>query len=316
MTHSIPPETIASIDIGSNTVRLLVVETDGKSHFREILTDRGITRLGEGMDVHRRLLPHRIENTIEVLSRFRDKCRELGNVPIHAVATSAVREAENRDEFVQHVREATGISIDVIPWEEEAQLTLQGVFWSIPDEGQTSLIFDIGGGSTEFILARGKTRVGSVGTKLGIVRLTEKYIHRHPVDNGELESLSLFLRKELQSVHQQLKAPAPERIIGTAGTVTTLAALEGDIFPYDPEKVHGMVLTREQIQSQFDRLCGMSKEERLALKPIEAGREDVLIAGIALVLETLDCFGGTGITVSEYSLREGILLKALGNLGK
>jgi len=299
---------IASIDIGSNTVRLLIFSGAPDTGFETIDSERAITRLGEAMDQERKLQERRVEDTLEVLQRFKKKCSAHGDIPIHAVATSAVREASNREEFVRRAREQAGIEVKVIPWEEEARLTLEGVFWKIPDQGKNTLTFDIGGGSTEYIFSQGKTLLAAHGTSLGVVRLTEKFITRHPVDTGEYLKLQTFLREGIQEVKTQLPDLAPERLIGTAGTVTTLAALANNIYPYDAEKIHGAVLSQDQIQSIQEDLMSRSNEERLLLKALEKGREDLIIAGAALTLETMRIFGCEHLTVSEYSLREGILI--------
>ncbi len=301
----------ASIDIGSNTVRLLILESEGQGDFREIASVRRITRLGKGMDTANRLAPGPMETTLSVFEEFRQTCGNHGEIPIRAVATSAVREAENKEEFVRMARERAGIHIEVIPWEEEAQLTLRGVFWKIPHQNRKILTFDIGGGSTEFILSQGGQMVGSTGTSLGTVRLTEKFISQHPVPHREYENLTAHLQSELSLVKDRLPALRPEIAIGTAGTVTTLAALDRNIYPYDPAKVHGMSLPLDNIQQIQTDLKAKSIAERLQLKPLEPGREDLIIAGTAIVLETLRTFGCHSLLVSEYGLREGIILKAL-----
>ena len=302
-----------SIDIGSNTVRLLIMKADGAGDFTEVASRRVICRLGEGIHSEKRLLPHRMEQTLEVLQQFRDTCREYGDLPIRVVATSAVREAENRDEFVRLVREQAGLDVEVIAWEEEAQLTVEGVFWKLPQTG-TALIFDIGGGSTEFIVAQDKQVLASAGTSLGVVRLTEQFISRHPVDAGEYQNLKQHVREQLDRVRFRLGEPRPQRLIGTAGTVTTLAAMDRNIFPYDPEKVHGLVLPLDSIRRLFEDLKSKSLAQRLEIPTLERGREDLIIAGTTLVLETMEIFDCSQLTVSEYGLREGILLKAFGNL--
>ncbi len=302
---------LASIDIGSNTVRLLILEFDGVADFKILTSRRVITRLGEGMDLHGELAKTRMSATFTALSQFSQDCQDHGNPPLHAVATSAVREASNGKEFVRLAREKTGIAIEIIPWEEEARLTLTGVFWKIPHAGRKSLTLDIGGGSTEFILSEGKNIAGFCSSSLGVVRLTEKFIHRHPVDNAEFEKLTLHLRNELQTIKEKLSAFMPQVLIGTAGTVTTLAALKENIYPYDPEKIHGALLSMQDTQTLIQNLKGKSLNERLALKPLERGREDLIIAGTALVLETMRTFQCDPLLVSEYGLREGIILKAL-----
>ena len=298
-----------SIDIGSNTVRLLVMETDDCENFKEVHSERVICRLGEGINSEKRLLPHRMELTLEVLQKFRDQCRKYGDIPLQVVATSAVREASNQEEFVTLAKERAGLDVQVISWEEEARLTVEGVFWKLPSSGKT-LIFDIGGGSTEFIFSQDKQVLASAGTSLGVVRLTEQFITRHPTDSGELYLMTRHIREQLDRVRFRLGEPIPETLIGTAGTVTTLAAMDRDIFPYDPEKIHGLVLPQENILRLFEDLKSKSLKQRLEIPSLETGREDLIIAGTALILETMKTFHCSELTVSEYSLREGVLLQA------
>lgn len=305
---------IASIDIGSNTVRLLILDFDENQNFQILKSRRVITRLGEGMDIHGKLMEPRMSATLSALSTFQQDCLDHDNPPLHAVATSAVREASNGKEFVRLARETTGIEIEIIPWEEEARLTLEGVFWKIPHENRKTLTLDIGGGSTEFILSEGKNIVGFCSSPLGVVRLTEKFIHQHPVDDVEYENLVKHLRSELQAIKKKLSAFMPQVLIGTAGTVTTLAALRENIYPYDPEKIHGALLPRQDVETLLQELKEKSLNERLELKPLEPGREDLIIAGTVIVLETMKAFQCDPLLVSEYSLREGIILKALKTL--
>ena len=302
---------IASIDIGSNTARLLILESTGDQKFNLLVSKRNITRLGEGIDAQGKLTEHRMQTTLKVLSRFRQICLENGDPPLFAVATSAVREASNGQEFVRLAKKETGIDIKIITWEEEARLTLEGVYWKIPHENRRVITFDIGGGSTEFILSEGKNIKDFCSTSLGVVRLTEKFITQHPVDEKEYHSLQNHLQDELQTVKNKLSAFLPELLIGTAGTVTTLAALKKNIYPYDPEKIHGSTFSRQEAESILDDLKGKSLSQRLLLKPIEPGREDLIIAGTAIVLETMRTFGCAILTVSEYSLREGLILRAM-----
>ena len=302
---------IASIDIGSNTARLLILESTGDQKFNLLVSKRNITRLGEGIDAQGKLTEHRMQTTLKVLSRFRQICLENGDPPLFAVATSAVREASNGQEFVRLAKKETGIDIKIITWEEEARLTLEGVYWKIPHENRRVITFDIGGGSTEFILSEGENIKDFCSTSLGVVRLTEKFITQHPVDEKEYHSLQNHLQDELQTVKNKLSAFLPELLIGTAGTVTTLAALKGNIYPYDPEKIHGSTFSRPEAESILDDLKGKSLSQRLLLKPMEPGREDLIIAGTAIVLETMRVFGCEILTVSEYSLREGLILRAM-----
>ena len=305
---------IASIDIGSNTVRLLILESTGNAEFNLLVSKRNITRLGEGMDTQGKLAINRMEATLQVLEAFRQICLENGDPPLFAVATSAVREASNGHEFVRRAKKETGINIKIITWEEEARLTLEGVFWKIPDNNRKVITLDIGGGSTEFILSQGKEISGFCSTSLGVVRLTDRFISRHPIDEKEFLSLKNHLENELQAVKKKLSAFRPELLIGTAGTVTTLSALKNNIYPYDPEKIQASVFSRKDAESILEDLKRKSLSERLAMKPLEPGREDLIIAGTVIVLETMSAFDCETLTVSEYSLREGIILKAVNSI--
>jgi len=302
---------IASIDIGTNTVRMLVFETEPGGELREIGQERAITRLGEGVGTRRRLLEHRMQGTLSVLAKFRDRCREHEPITIRAVATSAVREADNRDDFLNRVRVELGLEIEVIPWEDEARLMIEGVLWRLPDAEKAVLAFDIGGGSTEFILARDREIAATTGTLLGTVRLTEKFVFHHPIVEKEYWALEEHLRRELNLIKEELSAFPFEILVGTAGTVTTLAAIADGVFPYDPEKIHGRTLSVDRVEKILSDLKGKSLEERVAMKTIEKGREDLIIAGSALVLEIMRVFECDLLTVSEYGLREGIILDAM-----
>ncbi len=301
----------ASIDIGSNTLRLLIGEETGDGNFRQLDSIRAITRLGEGMDTEKRLLPHRIDATLKALAEFRACCQSYGDMPLLAVATSAVREASNRDEFLRKAKEETGVEVKIIPWEEEARLTLSGVFQTLPNNDKEALVFDIGGGSTEFILCKNGKAVQSVGTRLGVVRLTERFITHHPVVESEYSALDEFLSHEIGDVKRQLNAFEPQLAIGTAGTVTTLAAIDGNIVPYDPEKIHGYKIPLERIEGIQNKLKSQTLEQRIQLPALEKGREDLIIAGVAITLNVLKTFSVPLLTVSENGLREGILLEAL-----
>ena len=302
---------VASIDIGTNTVRLLILQIKPDGNLREISQVRAITRLGKGMDTEKKILDDRMDETISVLTKFRDECRKFEPLTIRAVATSAVREASNQKDFVSRAKKEAGLEIEVISWEEEANLMIKGVLWKLPNIEKDILVFDIGGGSTEFLLARDRKIISSVGTQLGTVRLTERFISHHPVGVNEYKALETHCRRELKVVKEKLSDFLPEVLVGTAGTVTTLAAIDGDVYPYDPEAIHGRSLTFKRVEKLLEGLKDKSLAERLAVRAIEKGREDVIIAGGTLVLETMRAFEFNLLTVSEHGLREGLALDTL-----
>ena len=302
---------IASIDIGTNTVRLVIFQTELTGGLTQLYQAMAITRLGEGMDTKKRLLDARMDETISKLIEFRKKCREFEPLTIRAVATSAVRESSNQQEFVSRAKIEADIKIEVIPWEQEAGLMIKGVLWRLPNTEKDILAFDIGGGSTEFILARDRKIISAFGTLLGSIRLTEKFISRHPIDISEYKLLEVFLRRELREVKNKLSDFPPELLLGTAGTVTTLAAIDENIYSYDSEKVHGKSITFKRVEEILETLKRKSLDERLAMRTIEKGREDLIIAGGALTLEIMRIFNCKLLTISDYGLREGLVLDAL-----
>jgi exopolyphosphatase/guanosine-5'-triphosphate,3'-diphosphate pyrophosphatase len=301
---------IASIDIGTNTVRLVIFQIEF-GELTQLYQAMAITRLGEGMGTNKRLLNAGMDETISKLIEFRKKCREFEPLMIRVVATSAVRESSNQQEFVSRAKKEADIEIDVIPWEKEAGLMVKGVLWKLPNTEKDILAFDIGGGSTEFILARDRKIVSAFGTLLGSIRLTEKFISRHPIDVSEYKSLEFFLRSELREVKDKLSDFPPELLLGTAGTVTTLAAIDGNIYPYDSKKIHGKSITFRRVEEILEALKRQSLDERLTMKTVEKGREDLIIAGGALTLEIMRAFNCKSLTISDYGLREGLVLDLL-----
>ena len=309
----------ASIDLGTNTVRLLVAEREGKV-FKPLYSNQAITRLGEGLSNGGVLIEQAMERTISTVLTFKDEASKYNPSAIWIVATSAVREAKNRSEFIEKIKRVTGLQLEVIPWEEEARMTLLGVFSSnlplplLNKEGSKgrAIIFDIGGGSTEYIFTEDKKLVNSVGTDLGVVHLSERYITKDPVDEEELKALENVIADKIKNVKDEINSsfliPHSALLIGTAGTVTTLAALDLNLYPYDPKKINGYILKLKNVKKLLDRLKKMPLKERRNIPALEKGREDLIIPGAVIVIKTMEIFGFDSMVVSDYGLREGIIL--------
>ncbi len=302
---------LATVDLGTNTVRLLVVEAEG-GEWRPLQQSQRVTRLGEGQAAAGRLLEAPMRRTVDTVSEFIAAARGLGVSDIRVVATSAVREAPNRGEFLARLRAATGLDVDVVSGEEEARLTLQGVAAGLPGLGGSFVLFDIGGGSTEFVLgARGRLEA-AVSLRLGVVRLAERFVDEGPVDwerfavmRSEIEGR---LAREIPARIAEAGAPA---LVGTAGTVTTLAALDLGLAAYDADRVHGHTLTRDTVERLLRRLGALAVGERARLPCLEPGRADVIIPGIAICLAVMARLGYDSLVVSDRGLREGILCEIL-----
>ena len=312
--------TLAGIDIGTNTLRLLIAEFSPDGSYRQIESNRQVTRLGEEISRTGRLKAGAMERTIGVLEEFSRTCSRYPVAGIYTVATSAVREASNGADFVRRVKERAGLDVEVISGDEEARLTMLGVSSGLDIEGKDVLLMDIGGGSTEFVsVSKGEISF-KVSTDIGVVRFTEQYIHSDPPESGEIEALDLAIKKRLGTLPVFLKrkntGSVPEILIGTAGTVTTLAAIEQRMTVYDPDKVNGFRIRRDRIQEIRRALSRMTIKEREQVPGLEKGREDIIVAGVVVVDEVMEWFGFGEIVVSDSGLREGLVIDLHHRLSK
>jgi len=300
---------LATIDLGTNTVRLLVAEVAGAGRWRVVDTDQRVTRLGEGLAASGRLGEAPAARTAAVVAEYAARARRAGAERVTIVATSAVREAANGREFAAGLERATGEAVTIVSGEQEAALTLAGVLAGVGDPGGDSVVFDIGGGSTEYILARGGTAVAAASLRLGVVDLTERHPFPGPVEPGRFRALHDEIAERLAAeVPEPIRAAASVRLIGTAGTATTLAALDLGLVTYEPERIQGHLLTRSAIERQLSSLGVLTVDERAALPCLEKGRADLIVPGIAIVLATLALLRVDRMVVSDWGLREGILL--------
>ena len=307
------PARLAVIDVGTNTVRLLVAESDGRSAYRTLLTAQEITRLGQGLLPDRELQAEPIRRTIRALRRYRELAEAQGAAAILAVGTSALREATNRAAFLTAARDDAGIEVTVIPGEEEARLGLLGVRAGLRGAPARLAMMDIGGGSTELLLADGETILAAVSTGLGVVKLTESCLHTDPPLPAELETVRRKASGRFDRARTvELRGMPPgDVLVGTAGTVTSLAAVDLALAPYDPVRVTGHRLTRVRIAETVDRLASLPLADRRRVPGLEPARADVIVAGGVICLAAMDTLGFSELTVSDGGLREGILLDLL-----
>lgn len=307
---------IASIDIGTNTFRLLVSETDGNGSLKKLYVSREITRLGEGLTPEKMFInPEAMARALKALSGFSLKLKEYGVGKLRAVATSAVRESLNGRDFVRKVGEETGIPVDVISGDEEARLTVKGVLNNVSFDTPGCLIFDIGGGSTEYVYVYDGKIMNIASTGLGVVRLTEKYV----ADENDTEADMAALDAHIESVITEALPSFPQggdetlTLIGTAGTPTTLAAMELRLAAYDPVLVNNYVLTREKIERTLKTVLSLPRADRTKIPGLEKGREDLIVSGTAVVLKTMERFMSGRMAVSDAGLLEGIAYSMVGD---
>ena len=289
---------VAAIDLGTNTTRLLVADVNAE-RVEEISRRTAITRLGEGVDGRRRLLPLPIARVRNVLADYRRELESLGAERTLAAATSAVRDAENGGAFLGELEWSYGFTTRLLSGEEEADLTLRGV----GEAGHDALVVDIGGGSTELIGAG--TRIS---TELGSVRLTERFLLSDPPTEGELDALGAATRSVLaEQVPEELTA---RRAIGVAGTITSLAALDLGLVEYDRDQVHGHRLGDAAVRALLERLAALPLAERRRVPGLEPERAPVIVAGAVILREVMRHFGLAAIEASERDILYGIALEA------
>ena len=277
---------VAAIDLGTNTTRLLVAGVEA-GRVDELHRETRITRLGEGVDTRRRLLPVPIARVRNALTDYRRTAETLGAERTLLVATSAAREAENGEAFLGEIEWSYGFATRLVSGDEEARLMRRGVGAVEPG----TLLVDIGGGSTELVLDGFHASL-----PLGSVRFTE----RHGEDVATSGDAARALLPELE----------PRTAVGVAATITSLAALDLGLDRYDRERVHGHVLTREGARTQLERLAALPLEERRRIPALDPERAPVIVAGAAILLAVLDAYGLDAIRVSERDLLDGAVLAA------
>ncbi len=308
-SHKIIGRRFGVIDIGTNSVLCLITEQDTPTHFN-VLEDRAIiTRIGEGLAKAKELNKEAMERTLDTVSDYVDLCRTFHVDELSIVGTSALRRAQNSKIFSGLAKEKTGLELEIISGQREAQLSFVAVSNEFPHFQDRFIVLDIGGGSSELIFG---SPDDLCSLDIGSVSLTEKFIHNDPPTNTELEQLKDHARGVLEKtfeLHQTSKDLG--QVIGVAGTVTTLVAVEEKMIPYDRVKVHGYELSREKIEDQIKLYKSVKLEERKKIVGLRPERADVILAGTIIAHEVIDLLRLDKITVSDYGLRHGIVYEKI-----
>jgi exopolyphosphatase/guanosine-5'-triphosphate,3'-diphosphate pyrophosphatase len=303
---------LATIDLGSNTVRFLAIDSRGDAPWAVIDQDQEVTRLGEGLATAGALGERPMARTRAVVERYVARGVQAGARDIRIVATSAVREAANGAAFATSITQATGCRVDVISGEEEARLTLRGILAGFGPVTGTIVGLDVGGGSTEYVLAVDGALVAAVSLPLGVVSLAERFPFPGRVDEARFEAMHGQVRERLEAeLPGQIRTARPTRLIGTAGTATTLAALDLALPRYDAARVQGHVLRRSALDACRQCLARLTLAERAALPCLEPGRADLIVPGLAIVMATMECLAMEAMQVSDWGIREGIIAEML-----
>ena len=291
---------VAAVDLGTNSTRLVVADVDG-DRLEELTRRLTITRLGEGVDRRRRLLPLPIARVRNCLSGYRQELEAFGAERTLCIATSSVRDAENGEAFLGEIEWSYGFTTRLLSGTEEAAMMIRGVTAGRPPLDDV-LVVDIGGGSTELVIAADGEVASATSLDIGCVRITERFLGSDPPSRPELAGASAYVR----SLLPPLEAAAA---IGVAGTVTTLATIDLGDDEYDPERTHGHCLSLASVDEQLERLAAMTTEDRVALG-IEPGRASVIVAGVIVLREVMTTYGLAEIEASERDVLHGAAFAA------
>jgi exopolyphosphatase/guanosine-5'-triphosphate,3'-diphosphate pyrophosphatase len=299
---------VAVVDMGTNSTRLLVADVDD-GHVEEIERRSTVTRLGRGVDTTQQLATEAIDEVANAVGEYIGIYEPLEPDAVSVLATSAVRDAANSGAFIAELRERFALNARILTGDEEARLTYLGAASGRPPADGT-LVIDIGGGSTEIVVGSGREVTYHASLQVGTVRHTERHIRNDPPTAAELDALAEDVRK---LIFAELAAAEFFDIgigIAVAGTPTSLAAIEQELDPYDPETVHGYVLTLDGIQRMCSMLSGKTLEQRLQVTGLHPGRAPTIVAGVVILIQVMRAFGLQRIEVSEHDILHGAALEA------
>ncbi len=304
---------VAAVDCGTNSIRLLVAETQLDADGRVVgLVDLDrrmqVVRLGQGVDRTGRLDPGALERTLEALAGYADRADRLGATEVRMVATSATRDASNAEQFRAGVHAVLGVDPEVISGQQEAQLSYRGATAGVDEAVAPSprLVVDIGGGSTEVVLGEGTQVLAARSVDVGCVRMTERHLHDDPASPAQVEAVRADVEASLDLVEQVVPMREAASLVGLAGSVTTVAALHLRLPAYDPRLIHRSVVPVDEVRRISDMLLAMPAADRAALPCMHPGRADVIAAGALVLRLVLDRTGLGAVVVSEHDILDGI----------
>jgi exopolyphosphatase/guanosine-5'-triphosphate,3'-diphosphate pyrophosphatase len=301
----------ATVDIGTNTTLLLVADVDAEGRVQPVMERAEITRLGRGIGGDGQLRPDNIKHTLEVLRAYAAIAHSHGTA-IAAIGTEGLRRAPNAQDFLQPATGILGSPVQVISGEREAELTFLAAARSFPDEARGGLlVVDIGGGSTELIFAPDGQIAHAESVPLGSVRLTERFIHHDPAHADERAALQTAVDEAVAEAFARAGFAGAVTLIGTAGTVTTLAAMAQGLADYDSGRVHGFALARAALDGQVERLAPSRQDERERMPGLDPRRADVILAGAILLQAIMRRAAVPLVRVSDRGIRWGLLFELM-----
>jgi exopolyphosphatase/guanosine-5'-triphosphate,3'-diphosphate pyrophosphatase len=305
---------VAAVDCGTNSIRLLVADADpATGELRELDRRMTIVRLGQGVDRTGRLAPEALERTFAACRDYAEVIKEYGAERVRFVATSASRDAENRDEFVQGVLGILGVEPEVISGDQEADFSFTGATKELvgrEDLAKPFLVVDIGGGSTEFVVGEEHARAAR-SVDIGCVRMTERHLVRDgavtdPPTEDQIAAIRSDIEAALDLVEKTVPLVEARTLVGLAGSVTTVAAIALDLTEYDSTRIHHSRISHDQVREITERLLRSTHAERAAIPSMHPGRVDVIGAGALVLLAIMERIGAAEVVVSEHDILDGI----------
>jgi exopolyphosphatase/guanosine-5'-triphosphate,3'-diphosphate pyrophosphatase len=297
---------VAAIDCGTNSIRLLVADVDvGRQRIVDLDRRMEIVRLGHGVDRTGLIAPESMARTFAACERYAEVLRDLGAERVRFVATSASRDAGNRDEFVAGVLERIGVEPEVVSGEEEARLSFLGATLGLSGAQPPYLVVDIGGGSTEFVLG-GDEVLAARSVDVGCVRMTERHVRSDPPAPDDVARIVADVDAAIDQAAQAVPLVEARTLVGLAGSVTTAAALALGLPAYDSARIHGSRIAADEVRAVSDRLLALDHDARAALPVMHPGRVDVINAGVLVLRRILDRTGLPDVLVSEHDILDGI----------
>ncbi len=304
---------VAVVDIGTNSTRLLIADVDrSDGSVVELVRRSQVTRLGHGVDATGTLEDASVERTWRVLGEYRAAIDEHGCEANLAVLTSAVRDASNGAAFAERVRGELSLDAKVLSGDEEAQLTFLGAMAGRPPAEEPTVVIDIGGGSTEFIVGTGRAAGFHVSTPAGVVRMTERHIDSDPPTRQELQALAEDTHEVFASMIPEDERVPVRKGIAVAGTATSAASIEQELEPYDPAKVHGYTLLLASVELLLARLAEMTESSRRRVIGLNPDRAPTIVAGMVLLSQAMIVMGLEEVEVSEHDILYGGALRLAG----
>ena len=295
---------VAAIDCGTNSIRLLIADVQG-DNFREVIRDMEIVRLGQGVDQTGEFHPDAISRTLAAVDKFANEITKRGVEKVRFCATSATRDAKNRDLFINGVKARLGVTPEVISGEEEAALSFAGATKDLPNSISPFLVIDIGGGSTEFVLGAQKVAQAK-SVNIGCVRMSERHFKSDPATQSEIESARKDIQSAINQAAQVVDIKAAKSLIAVAGTATTVAAAALELPVYDRYAIHLSRISAEQTHEVSERFLKLTRKERAALGYMHPGRVDVIGAGSLVLSEIIKAVGAKEFIASESDILDGI----------